>query len=226
MASGSSADTTRPLVLAKLRCQRQVNQPPNPWIQQPQKKTRNRNHRRHNRIFTRDRNRVRHRRFYRKRDQHRQVPEPKTGEGRLSRKVMQCLQTATKTKDREPRSPEQLRTRSSSRSTSRKAPKKQSPLVRRQLTDSAPMPLAREADMATPGEFGQRRHYVGEGYPISSTGSIAQLPSRVETYRSFTASIASGQQPRRRATDVCRRGNEDIPSRRHTTTRGDRDEVG
>ena len=80
----------------------------------------------------------------------------KAGERRPCKTVMQCLQTTTRTKDREPRSPEQMKLRSSSRSTSRKASRKKSqppmPLARQLATDPAPMSLTRDQAMSTPSD--------------------------------------------------------------------------
>ena len=73
---------------------------------------------------------------------------PKPSERRPSRTVIQCLQATTKNKDREVKSPDQQKSRSSSRSTSRKgkAPLSPSPLVRRPEDVSSPVPVARDVD--------------------------------------------------------------------------------
>ena len=91
----------------------------------------------------------------------------RTSDRRPSKTVIQCLQSSRKGKDREPRSPEQLKSRSSSSNASRKASTRQSQspsLVRRRSTDAAPMPCARDA--------------------ILSTRSATQQSSRVESYKS------------------------------------------
>ena len=139
MASGSSADMTMTLEVAKLLCQQQVSpQPlilwPSQWIQQQQKKTR-RNLQRHLQVVFQERDQVRHRRQRLLLRQSSASLRMKAGERRPSKTVMQCLQTTVKANDREPRSPEQMKSRFS-RNTLQK-PTSPAPLARVQSAQFA-----------------------------------------------------------------------------------------
>ena len=82
MASGSSADTATTFVggeVAAPAAREPTADDPRPsrWIQQLQKKRRNRNLRRHLQVVARGQEQVRLQRLCRKRDQRQQVQEPK-----------------------------------------------------------------------------------------------------------------------------------------------------
>ena len=103
-------------------------------------------------------------------------PRTKAGERRPSKTVAQCLQTTTKAKDREPRSPDQMKSRSS-RSTSRKASAEEVPVswaFGEGLGDfwRPPVPLARDqstshdnADAQLEREV-QRQETIRQNLPV------------------------------------------------------------